>query len=132
MSNKKYDLIISIKPCYVKKIIDGTKKIEFRKCIMRRKVRRIYIYETSPKMKIIGYFLYSGYDEGTPEEIWEKYSSESGLTKQEFYSYYENAERAIAIRIKNLEIFKEPLDPNEVFEDFVPPQTFKYIKLGCL
>ena len=46
------DVLISIKPKYVKKIISKEKKYEFRKNIFKKNVDTIIIYTTSPEKKI--------------------------------------------------------------------------------
>ena len=41
-------ILLSIKPEYAKKIIDGTKKYEFRKRLAKHPVTKIIIYSTFP------------------------------------------------------------------------------------
>ena len=54
------DVILSIKPRYVKEIEKGNKKYEFRKSIFKKKVKWVYIYSTSPVKKITGRFRIEG------------------------------------------------------------------------
>jgi len=46
------NVLLSIKPKYVEKIVNGEKQYEFRKRIFRNKnVRKAFIYSTSPTKK---------------------------------------------------------------------------------
>ena len=51
------ELLLSIRPEFVEKIISHEKKYEFRKRIFRKNVDKIFIYSSSPEKKIIGYFV---------------------------------------------------------------------------
>jgi hypothetical protein len=54
-------VLLSIKPKYVKSIIEGDKRYEFRKTIFKnREINRIYIYSSSPVKKIVGTFEIGG------------------------------------------------------------------------
>jgi type I restriction enzyme S subunit len=121
-------VLLSINPIYAAKIVKGEKKYEFRKRIFKRKdVKQIYIYSTSPVSKIIGMIAINGILEGSTEEIWEKCSLYSGMTKEEFFCYFKDTEKAFAIEIKEVRVFAEPVDPYVVFDRFVPPQFFCYV-----
>jgi predicted transcriptional regulator len=52
------NVLLSIKPKYVKAILNGTKKYELRKSAFRCKedIERVYIYATSPVKKIVGIY----------------------------------------------------------------------------
>ncbi len=80
----KKNVIISIKPQYVKQILNGTKKFEYRKRIFKQEVNKVYIYESSPHQRIVGYFKYSGTLSGTPYEIWESTSKLGGIDEAVF------------------------------------------------
>ena len=46
-------ILLSIKPEYVHRILDCSKKYEFRRSVAKRKVDRILIYSTAPEMKVV-------------------------------------------------------------------------------
>ena len=121
------NVLLSIKPEYVAKIVNGEKKYEFRKRIFKRRdVEQIFVYSTSPVSKIVGTITIKRLLEGSTDEIWEKCSLYSGMTKEEYYCYFEGKEKAFAIEIGNVEIFTEPVDPYTL-DNFVPPQSFCYV-----
>jgi predicted transcriptional regulator len=79
------DVLLSIKPKYTDKIIEGEKKFEFRKTrLSKEKVDDIYIYSSSPVRKIIGKVTISKILEDRPKKIWEMRHKYSGLTEKNF------------------------------------------------
>lgn len=124
------NVLISIKPKYVKEIISGEKKYEYRKKIFKKDVDNIYIYSSAPEKKIIGYFEYNGFEKGIPHEIWESTKRSAGITEDEFKKYFNNKLIAYAIEIQNLVIYEKPKDPYFIYGDFRAPQSFMYIPKG--
>jgi len=122
------DVLISIKPQYVKQIVMNQKKYEYRKAIFKEKnISKIYIYSTAPDKVIIGYFRYTGYLVGTPSEIWHLTKSYAGLSKEKFFIYFNNKNIAYALIISNFKIYQNPINPYKLNPDFVPPQSYMYI-----
>jgi len=52
------NVILSIKPEYVRKILTGEKKFEYRKRIWKDKVKKIYIYSSRPEKKLHAIFTF--------------------------------------------------------------------------
>lgn len=124
------NVLLSIKPKYTEAILDGSKKYEFRRTIFRRKdVERVFIYSNSHVRKIVGFFEIEKILEGTPQEIWNTYHGYGGISKRDFFKYFEGSQKAFAIKIKNVHRFSEPIDPCPIIENFTPPQSFYYFRL---
>ncbi len=123
------DVLLSIKPNYVKEIINGNKKYEFRKTIFNKhkEVIKIFIYSTSPQKKIVGHFKIGEIVKDAPEELWKKYKDISGIEREDFFSYFNGYIEGFAIRIDSLHIFDEFIEPEDFMENFVPPQSFRYL-----
>lgn len=47
-------VLLSIKPKYVQKILDGTKRYEYRKVNFARRIDKIIIYSSYPVKKMLG------------------------------------------------------------------------------
>ena len=121
------DVLLSIKPKYADKIIEGEKKFEFRKTrLCKERIDDIYIYSSSPVKKIIGKITINKILEGHPKKIWELCHKYSGLTEEEFFSYFAGKEIAFALVIEEVEQFNEPIDPYAKFDGFMPPQSYRY------
>jgi len=122
------DVLLSIKPKYVKSIIEREKRYEFRKSIFKnRKINRIYIYSSSPVKKIVGTFEIGRILEDHPNDLWDMVREFAGIDNRDFFAYFEGKSRAFAIEIQNLQEFNNPIDPYETMPGFVPPQSYRYV-----
>ncbi len=121
------DVLLSVKPKYVKSIIDGEKRYEFRKAIFRnRSINRIFIYSSAPVKSIVALFEISTILEDHPAVLWDTVKDHAGIDDAEFFSYFAGRLRGYAIGIENLWEFEEPIDPYETMPGFVPPQSYCY------
>ena len=121
------NVLLSVKPKYVKLIKLGSKKYEFRRKIFKKsKSCKVYIYSTSPDRQIIGVFDASTVHADLPSRIWNVFGKYSGLSEDEFFQYFRNCGTAFAIEIKNLVVFDKPCDPSIYFLNFKAPQSYCY------
>ena len=122
------DVLLSIKPKYMKSIIEGEKRYEFRKTIFKnREINRIYIYSSSPVKKIVGTFEIGGILEDHPVDLWDNVKEYAGINERDFFAYFDRKSRAFAIKIQNLQEFNDPADPYKTMPGFVPPQSYCYM-----
>ena len=121
MSNM--NLIISIKPQFVEKILSGEKRYEFRRRIYKKEVDKIYIYQTLPDAKIVAYFKPGKIIKDTPEGLWKNLKDVSGTTEESLMAYLHDKTEAYAIEITDLVILEPPLIPKGI----QAPQSYKYI-----
>ena len=123
------NVLLSIKPKYVKEIIEGRKRYEFRRTIFKRNdVDGVFIYATSPIQKIVGKFTLSLVIEDHPEELWNRCKDYAGVDEKEFFSYFEGKNSGYAIKIREITEFVPSIDPQKIKSDFKPPQSFRYIE----
>lgn len=121
------NVLLSMKPKYVEKVLSGEKKYEFRKRIWKKEVDRVFIYSTSPVKRIVASFKPGEIVEGPPEELWNQFSITSGINKDDFFDYFRFKDKGFAIKIKELEIFDEPVDPYSAIKGFRASVGFRYI-----
>ena len=82
------DVLMSIKPQYVEKIISKEKTYEFRRSVFKRDVTNVIIYATAPEKKIIGSFELEDIIRDTPSNLWNNFSNKAGICKKpEEYPY---------------------------------------------
>ena len=117
------NLIISIKPQFVEKILSGEKKYEFRRRIFTKEVGKIYIYQTLPDAGIVAYFTPGKIIKDTPQNLWDNFKDVSGTTEEYLLGYLHDKSEAYAIEITDLVIFDEPFIPDAI----KAPQSYKYI-----
>lgn len=119
---------MSIKPGFVEKIFSGEKEYEYRKTLFRRSdISTVVIYATKPVGMVVGEFEIAEILDGSPEFVWESTKCKSGVSRTFYNTYFSGREQAYAIKIGSLEIYEQEIDPHEYLEDFVPPQSFKYL-----
>ena len=69
------DVLLSIRPEFVEKILSGEKKYEYRKAIWTKDsndINSVLIYETSPVSKVVASFRIGKIIADSPENIWSK------------------------------------------------------------
>jgi len=121
-------ILLSIKPEYAEKILNGTKRFEYRRALYRNQnVRTVVIYATLPVGKVVGEFEVGGLLSDDPESLWASTKKHSGTTKQFFMSYFENREIAFAIQVTNPTRYEEPLPLHDLVGSSPAPQSFRYL-----
>lgn len=120
-------VLLPIKPQYVSRIFDGTKRFEFRKRAFGRKVDRVVIYSSSPIMKVVGEFELLGTIVDTKDCVWELCKDFAGIDKNAYEAYYSRQEVAFALRIGNVVQYDRPLGIKDAL-GIKPPQSFCYLK----
>ena len=127
------NVLLSVKPQYANAILDGTKKFEFRKSIfVTFQPEKVFIYASSPQKEIIGYFTYSEIKKDTPEKIWRASKKFAGIDEATYFNYFRGRQYAIAIKIASVIQLEQSIRPSEYVENFIPPQSFYYLKKDSL
>jgi type I restriction enzyme, S subunit len=122
------NVLLSIKPEYVEKILSGEKRYEFRKRIWKKKVNRVFIYAISPVKKIVASFTPGEIVEGPPEALWKHFHSKSGTTEKEFMNYFINSKSGYAIEVTDLTPSVKCNSPSDFSKGFAVPQSFNYVQ----
>ena len=121
-------ILMPINPCYVEEILSGRKRYEYRKIKPKRNnIEKIIIYSTSPVKKVVAEVEVEAIIEETPEKVWELTKDYSGITKQSYYNYYKNKEKAIAYKLGRVKKYKEPKNLSEFGINYIP-QSFIYLE----
>ena len=121
------NILISIKPEYVEKILNGSKKYEYRKVKPRRTdISKLIIYSTSPVMRVVGEVEVLEIIEDTPKQLWSVTKHESGIKKSFYDSYYKSRKNACAFKLGKVVVYDKFLTLEEYGINFVP-QSFFYL-----
>lgn len=118
--------LMAINPQYANLILEGRKKVEFRKTRFAQNVSHIIIYATSPVQRVVGFFEVKDIIEATPDELWRRYHSVGGVERAFYDAYYQSKQYAIAIEVGNVEVLELPV-PLDRLEVFSPPQSYRYV-----
>lgn len=119
-------ILLFIKPEFVKSILEGTKLYEYRKSRCRDDVNKMIRYATAPQKQIVGEAEIADIIEGNILKVWELTRDHSGITYDSFLEYYRGRGRAIAYRLENIVVYDKPLTLKDLGIAHAP-QSFCYI-----
>lgn len=112
---------------YAQAIMDGVKRVEFRKRRLADDIETVWVYATAPVSKVIGHFSVHQIVQGTPQDIWEQYGSVGIIDHDDFFDYYEGRETAVAIIVGSAERLPDPVALDEIDPRPAIPQSFAYL-----
>lgn len=124
-------MLLSINPEYVESILQGTKLYEYRKFRCRADVDKIIIYATAPQMQVVGEAEIEDIVEDDVLNVWRRTKNDSGITYAFFRKYYKGKKKAVAYRLKNVVVYKEPLTLEDIGVSCAP-QSYRYITMPAL
>lgn len=120
-------VLLSIKPQYADKILNGDKRYEFRRLLYKSpNVDKIVIYATSPVMKVVGEFDVAQVHSMALEELWAQTMKYSGIEKNFYDSYFKGKDIGHAIEVKDAKRYSKPKQLKD-YDITHPPQSFVYL-----
>ena len=121
-------VLLSIKPEFAFKILEGAKRYEYRRAVFKRNgIRKVLIYASSPISKVVGEFEIAEILDDEPKQLWMKTGNDGGISRERFFHYFSNVSRGYAIKIKKHVEYKIPI-PLDQFMVASPPQSFMYLE----
>lgn len=124
--------LMSIHPRFADQIIQGSKRVEFRRARFASHPTFIVIYATAPVQKVLGFFEVDGIEEAPPSVLWSRYKSIGGISDADYRAYYRGAKIGIAIRVGTVHALGVPIDLRDLAGDTAPPQSFRYLNREVL
>ena len=118
--------LLSIHPEFVRQIVDGAKRVEFRRTSFARPVSHVVVYSTTPEKRLVGYFEVADVDKGTPMSLWLKHNRSSGISRERLFAYLEGGRQAVAIIMGAFYSFKKELSLEDIGV-IAPPRSFRYL-----
>ena len=119
-------ILLSIKPEYVERIFEGTKKYEFRKHLAQKNISKIIIYSTFPEMKIVGEVQVVSTLSMAKTPLWEVTKKEAGISRSKYRKYFEKCHTAHAYVLGNTKKYDTPKTLAE-YGISQAPQSFIYL-----
>jgi len=120
-------VLMSIHPEYAQAILDGTKRVEFRKHPVADDVTHVLVYATAPVSAVVGAFTVTGQDTEHPRSLWRRFKKVAGISRDGFFAYYEGRASGTGIRIGERLAPEAPLSLPDAFGVPRPPQSFQYL-----
>lgn len=88
---------------------------------------KVYVYASKPISKIVGYFTIKRIIDDTPSNVWNMTHEHGGITKKQFFDYFNGHDVTHAIEIDEVVQLDTPINPKQVIKDFTAPQNFMYV-----
>jgi predicted transcriptional regulator len=130
-SEPRQDFLVSIRPQYVAKILDGQKTVELRRRFPEPVSvgTKVYIYSTSPVRAVVGCAKIKEVQRLTVADIWKEYSDAACISRREFYDYFSGTKFGFAILLGAVKAMRTHLTASELEAQFgiVPPQSYRYV-----
>lgn len=121
-------VLLSIKPEYAEKILDGVKHFEFRKAVFKNpSVKTVVIYATKPVGKVVGEFDVAEVLSECPKTLWARTAGSAGISRRFFDEYFAGRTTAYAIKVQNVRRYRKPMDLRALVESGTAPQSFCYL-----
>ena len=119
-------ILFSIKPEYVKDILSGRKKYEYRKIKPKNRVDAIIIYSSAPVMKIVAEVEVEEIIVDEPNKVWKKTENGSGTNKKLYDEYFKNKNIAVAYKLGEVKVYETPKKLTEFGLNHAP-QSYVYL-----
>jgi predicted transcriptional regulator len=120
-------VVFAIKPYYSHAIMSGKKSVEFRRNGTPANVKHIVVYSTSPDQQIIGYCEVIECVVASPKTLWRKYGAQGGVSRKDFFIYYEGVDTGKCYILKKPQKFSRPILLNNCWSFSKAPQSFVYL-----
>ena len=125
-------LLISVRPEFANRIYSGTKLREIRKLFPDISPGTVVvIYESGSRRAISGWFVAGLLTWHHPEELWDRFSDQTGLRIDEFQKYCGDRDIVASIRIDKPVQLASSIGLDELRNldpAFHPPQNFRYLR----
>ncbi|MBS9719190.1 helix-turn-helix domain-containing protein [Tianweitania sp. BSSL-BM11] len=126
------DVVLSIKPEYSTKILDGRKTVELRRRfpVSAPSGAIAYIYASAPIKAMVGIAEIRDVFKLPVEQIWNEFQTSAYIGRDKFDRYFEGLREGYALVFEGVRTFSRPLPLSELREKFgfEPPQSFLYAK----
>lgn len=125
-------LLMSVKPKYAEKVLRGEKTVELRRVRPRRigPGDIILLYATAPVGLFVGVCRVTEILLDSPSALWPRVEGLAGVTRTEYFRYFQNARSATGIVIEQATRLVDDFsldDSRRYVPEFMPPRSFCYV-----
>lgn len=127
----QWPFVLSIRPAYVERILDGRKTVELRRRFpVLAAPGRALIYATAPVQSIVASVQVSMVETLNLTLLWRRRGRQAAVTREEFYSYFAGVDAGCALLLRDVVRFSRPIHLTDLARrfEFSPPQSYCYWK----
>jgi predicted transcriptional regulator len=130
------DVLVSIRPIYASKILDGQKTVELRRKFPEAAIvgATALIYSSSPVSAIVGRARIKHVLKLPVSRIWKEHGTAACISKDDFDAYFAGRKYGFAIFFEAVQALKKQLKAIDLDAQFgiVPPQSYRYVTHKCV
>lgn len=119
--------LMAIHPKFAAAIMDGTKKVEFRKRSLADDVTKVVVYATSPVQRVVGEFGIERTVVDAPGQLWESFGPVGSIARADFDEYFSDRDAGVALVIGWVRKYVSPKTLAELESQPAVPQSFSYV-----
>jgi predicted transcriptional regulator len=120
-------IVMSVHPRYAEAIMDGRKRVEFRKRPLANDVSVVWVYATVPVQRVVGYFEVDATVVARPRDLWRRFKKVGCIGRADFDRYYLGSVLGAGIQVKAATRLASSLPLSALLPSGVPPQSFAYV-----
>lgn len=128
------NILISLEPRHAESILVGKKLVELRRRAMHVSPgSAVWMYAKLPVGSVIGVARLEKTHTAAPSTLWRKFGRVSGISRKEFFDYFDGVRRGLALELSNVQRLPKGValdDIREKDKNFQPPQFFARMKEG--
>ena len=128
----KHAILISVRPKFAEMIFLGDKTVELRRVCPKISVGDLaLVYVSSPAKELQGAFEVGKIISASPSALWRKVGAKSGMSRRDFFAYFQGKTKAHALIIKRAWKLSAPICLTTLRRrkgGFRPPQNFHYLR----
>jgi predicted transcriptional regulator len=128
------DVLVSIRPIYASKILEGQKTVELRRKFpeVGATGAMVLIYSSSPISAVVGFARIRHVLKLPVANIWKEHGVAACVSKDEFDAYFSGLKQGFAIFLEGVKSLRKQLKASDLEEQFgiVPPQSYRYLAEG--
>lgn len=128
------DILVSIRPTFVERILSGEKTVELRRRFPENAAGELaLIYSSSPVSAVVGYARIKQVRKLSIRQIWKEHGADACISKKDFEAYFEGVDFGFAILLQSVKALKVHWNAAELRKSFgiVPPQSYRYLRKDC-
>ncbi|MGA2451705.1 MAG: ASCH domain-containing protein [Polyangiaceae bacterium] len=119
-------IILSIRPEYAHRILDGTKTIELRRSAMGLVPDDVVlVYVSAPDQRFAFWFRVARVEALPVDDMWQRYHERLGIEREQYLAYFAGSRTATGLHVGEVRPLLPEIPLDEVralMPDFVPPQ----------
>lgn len=123
--------LISLETRYADGILGGAKRVELRRRPMKVSAgATLWLYAKVPTGEVVGRARIRALHHLAPSTLWKRFGDVSGLTRREFFDYFDGLPKGFALELEAPERLAAgiPLEAMRCLADrFQPPQFFQHL-----